>query len=147
MGARAAARGVTLDVRATEPTPVLGDDARLRQVVRNLLDNAITHTPAGGTIEVRTAVQGGDALVSVADSGPGIPAEHSALIFERFYRVDPARTRATGGAGLGLAIARQLVEAHRGSIIIAPSEGRGARFEVRLPLAPADVPAPSVTRS
>jgi two-component system sensor histidine kinase BaeS len=143
--ARAAAREVALDVAAERQVIVLGDATRLRQVVRNLLDNAITHTPPGGEIIVRTGAEAGSAVIAVSDSGPGIAEEHAALIFERFYRVDPARARDTGGAGLGLAIVRQLVEAHRGTISVTAAQSGGALFEVRIPLAgaaPRPAPAP-----
>lgn len=118
--------------------PVLrGDEQRLNQVLSNLLDNALRHTPAGGTVSVRmTAVQGGIQL-AVKDTGEGIPAAELAHVFDRFYRVDRSRSRQTGGSGLGLSIARQLVEAHGGRIgVKSPPDGQnqGTAFTVFLPL-------------
>jgi two-component system sensor histidine kinase BaeS len=128
-----------------------GDPSRLGQVVRNLLENAITHTPAGGTVTLTTKRSGDVAWLSVSDTGPGIEAAHLPYIFERFYRADPSRTRATGGAGLGLAIVKQLVEAHGGTVQAENLPGGGACFSVRLPLgAPpskaADVPVKAAVR-
>ena len=126
-------RPVTLTV---EPgTTAAGDRLRLRQVVDNLLVNARTHTPAGTVVRVMVAHEGGEAVLTVADSGPGIAAEDQERIFERFWRADPARTRSRGGTGLGLAIVASLVEAHGGSIAIRSEVGAGAAFTVRLPLA------------
>src|SRR6185369_7872837 len=92
--------------------PVLADQTRMGQVIRNLLENAITHTPEGGAVSVVIEAREGAVRLVVTDSGPGIPDEHLPFVFERFYRADASRARATGGAGLGLAIVRQLVEAH-----------------------------------
>ena len=116
------------------PHTVEGDPDRLEQVFRNLVMNARTHTPADGRIDVRVARDGSVVQVDVADSGSGIHADHLPHVFDRFYRADRSRSRATGGAGLGLAIARQLVTAHGGTIA-AFSDGpaRGATFTVRLP--------------
>lgn len=140
---RARNAGIAI-VQETAPTPpVEADRRRLAQVVRNLLENAVTHTPAGGTITVHLSEHGERVRLTVTDSGPGIPAEHLANIFERFYRADPSRARATGGAGLGLAIVRQLVEAHVGRVWAENAERGGARFIVEL--APAKV-ADGVTR-
>ncbi len=126
-------RPVTLTV---EPeTRAAGDRLRLRQVVDNLLANARTHTPAGTAVRVTVAREGGEAVLTVADNGPGIAAEDQERIFERFWRADPARTRSRGGTGLGLAIVASLVEAHGGSIAIESKVGAGAAFIVRLPLA------------
>jgi two-component system, OmpR family, sensor histidine kinase BaeS len=130
---RAKARGVTIET-AFKPAPsVEGDAARLGQVVRNLLENAVTHTPEGGRIQVSVEAEGEAVRLVVRDTGPGVREEHLPLIFERFYRADPSRTRATGGAGLGLAIVKQLVEAHGGTVEGANAPGGGAAFTVELP--------------
>ena len=114
--------------------PVNIDRHRIGQMLRNLLENAIAHTGKGGTITVSAAQQGGWVVVSVVDSGEGIPAEDLPNIFERFYRVDKSRSRATGGSGLGLTIAKRLVQAH-GGIIEAQSEvGKGSRFSFTIPI-------------
>jgi signal transduction histidine kinase len=109
------------------------DATRIAQVLRNLLTNAMTHTPEGGTITVSASAEAGHVTVSVRDDGPGIPAEHLPHVFERFYRADPSRARTTGGAGLGLAIVQGIVHAHGGTVAAA-SEG-GAVFRFTLPLA------------
>jgi signal transduction histidine kinase len=113
---------------------VMGDSQRLEQVLANLLDNALRHTPAGGSVDVTTELNGDEVTVSVVDSGQGITAEQIPHLFERFYRADAARDREHGGAGIGLAIAKALVEAHGGSIG-ARSDGRGhgSTFILRLP--------------
>jgi two-component system OmpR family sensor kinase len=119
---------------------VVGDEARLRQVVGNLLTNALTHTPAGTPVTVRLAVEAADAVLEVRDQGSGIAAEEAERVFERFYRVDKARTRRSGpagghsGAGLGLAIVAALVAAHHGRVELETAPGAGAAFRVRLPL-------------
>jgi two-component system OmpR family sensor kinase len=129
---RPAAHPVTLD--ATGSAVVDGDDFRLRQVVDNLVTNALTHTPPGTPVTVRVAIDGVDAVLSVADRGPGIPAEQLPHVFEPFRRVDPSRARSTGGAGLGLAIVEAVVHAHAGTVVARSGEGgSGAVFEVRLP--------------
>jgi signal transduction histidine kinase len=112
---------------------VMADRGRLAQVLMNLVRNAITHTPEGGlvAIEVRP-LEAGPVEVSVSDTGPGISADETDKIFERFYRTDASRTRATGGFGLGLAIAREMVDAMGGRITVASSPGEGSRFTVTL---------------
>lgn len=110
------------------------DRTRIEQVMSNLLQNALSHTPAGGSIDITLHVTDEDASVSVADTGKGIPSEDLPHVFDRLYRVDPSRTRSTGGAGLGLTIAKQLVEAHGGSIHVESPEGEGSRFSFTLPL-------------
>ncbi len=109
------------------------DPDRLRQIIRNLLTNALTHTPSGGTIEISGRSQNGRIEIIVKDDGPGIPPEHLPNIFERFYRADSSRQRKTGGAGLGLAIVKQLVEVHGGEIRADSGPGRGATFLFTLP--------------
>ena len=129
-----------IEVKAPEPVVVVGDTGRLRQVVDNLLVNAVRHTPSGTPIEVDLSEQSGSALISVLDRGAGIPPEERERIFEPFFRSDPSRSRATGGQGLGLAIVSTIVQAHGGQVGVSPREGGGARFWVSLPVAsPADV--------
>ncbi len=108
--------------------------ARLKQVIVNLLDNAIKYTAPGGRVEVKVARNGDSAMLEVKDSGVGIPGEALPHIFERFYRVDKARSRAVGGTGLGLAIVKSISAAHGGEITVESSEGSGSCFRVRLPL-------------
>jgi signal transduction histidine kinase len=115
---------------------VWGDRDRLLQVVLNLFDNAIRFSPADCWVQVRVRAAWPDVILTVEDSGPGIPAPDLPYIFDRFYTVDRSRARGRGGTGLGLAIARQIVEAHRGQIEAANVPGAGARFTVRLPRAP-----------
>ena len=116
--------------------PVAADPARLEQILRNLLMNARRHTPESGTITVRGRAEGGLVRIEVADTGAGIEAAHLPHVFERFYRADGSRSRATGGAGLGLAIVRHLVRAQDGTVGVASEgAGRGATFVVHLPAA------------
>lgn len=122
-----------VEVVASAPCRVLGDRTLLRQVLVNLLHNAIRHSPEGGSITVEIAPKDGLVECSVRDVGPGIPPEHRKRVFERFYRVDDARTRSSGGAGLGLALARSVVELHAGTIELVDHEGPGAWFCMRLP--------------
>ena len=125
----AAARDVTIELDAGAGVPVEGNATALGRVVRNLLDNAIEHAPGGSV--VRVVVDGSERpRVRVIDQGPGFPAEFSAHAFERFARADPSRNRETGGAGLGLAIARGLVEAHGGRIWIERPPGGRVAFEL-----------------
>lgn len=115
--------------------PLWADEQRLAQVFGNLLDNALLHTPLGGSVELTCARNGDSVIVTVADDGEGIAAEHLPMIFERFYRADTARDREHGGAGLGLAIAKALVEAHGGTIsVTSAGPGTGATFTVDLPV-------------
>ncbi len=120
-----------------EKVVALVDPRRIAQVMRNLLQNAITHTPSDGSITVTLTAENGWASIVVSDSGRGIPADQLPLIFERFYRVDPSRDRATGGMGLGLALSKRMVERMRGTIAAESTEGSGTRIIVRLPLASA----------
>jgi len=119
---------------APEPVVVRGDEMRLRQVVANLLSNARTHTPGDTAVTVRVLRSGDSALVEVEDRGPGVPADVAERVFERFYRVDPSRTRASGGNGLGLSIVAAIADAHGGSAEVADTAGGGATFRIRLPL-------------
>ncbi len=112
---------------------VNGDSGRLKQVIVNLLDNAIKYTPAGGTIIIRTGVRGESAYLDVADTGAGIPASAIPRVFDRFFRVDKARSRAEGGAGIGLSIVKSITAAHGGSVSVESEEQRGTCFHIRLP--------------
>jgi heavy metal sensor kinase len=114
---------------------VEGDQGRVKQVVVNLVDNAIKYTGEGGKVEISVGVAGGSAVLEVTDSGVGIPSEAIAHVFERFYRVDKARSRQMGGAGLGLSIVNSICAAHQGRVSVESSEGKGSRFRVELPLA------------
>jgi two-component system OmpR family sensor kinase len=139
-------REITLSVRSGSAFIVTGDEVRLRQVIGNLVSNALRHTPAGTPVEVvvRSGMLGDSpaAVLEVSDSGPGMPAEQAERVFERFYRADPARSR--GGTGLGLAIVAGLVEAHGGSVSVDTAPGEGATFRVVLPLDPDAVEADPV---
>ncbi|WP_083406460.1 sensor histidine kinase [Mycolicibacterium rutilum] len=130
-------KGVALLVRVQEGLPRLwADEQRLAQVIGNLLQNALRHTPFGGSVELSCVRDGGRLQITVSDTGEGIPAEHLRRVFDRFYRADTARDREHGGAGLGLAIAKALVEAHGGSIVAASAGlDAGAVFTVDLPIA------------
>ena len=134
MRARASEAHVTLECAPMPNAVVDADPERLAQVFRNLLANALQHTPRGGRIDVGLALAGDGAVVSVRDTGRGIEAEQQPDVFERFWRADGSRARATGGAGLGLAIVRQLVEAHGGRVSVESRAGEGACFGVWLPL-------------
>ena len=114
---------------------ILGDASLLREVMRNLLDNAIQYTPAGGSINVSAARREGFVVITVADTGIGIPQADQVRIFERFYRVDAARSREVGGTGLGLAIAKHIVEAHGGQIWVESTVAEGSQFHFSLPVA------------
>ncbi|TEU19353.1 MAG: hypothetical protein E3J21_04035 [Anaerolineales bacterium] len=130
---RAKAEGVTVQVDLPEDLLVDVDPQRIGQVLRNLLDNALTHTSPGGEIAVAARAEGQWVEVSVRDTGSGIAAKDLPYVFERFYRADKSRSRATGGARLGLAIAKQLVEAHGGRIWVESTEGEGSTFTFALP--------------
>jgi signal transduction histidine kinase len=123
----------TLRIEGNEVVTVLADRTILRQALVNLIDNAVKYSPIKGEIRVRVMSSGQDALIEVQDNGPGIPPEHQSHIFERFYRIDKARTRAEGGTGLGLSIAQWAVVAHKGSIDVRSVTGQGSIFHIRLP--------------
>ena len=126
-------------LEAARPVEVTGDATRLRQVLDNLLGNVRAHTPPGTTTVVRVHEDGDDAVIEVADNGPGLDPEEAARVFERFYRVDASRSRDHGGAGLGLSIVAAIVGAHGGRVDVSSSfEQPGAVFTVRLPLASRD---------
>ena len=129
------AKGVTLesDMQANLPE-AWADSERIGQVMTNLLDNALRHTPEGGTVKIAVHATAADTVIAVSDSGDGIPREHLARVFDRFYRVDAARDRGHGGAGIGLAIARALIDGHGGSIeAISGGRGAGSTFTFTLP--------------
>jgi heavy metal sensor kinase len=128
-------KSVSLESHGSDELEVSGDADFLLQLWLNLLDNAVKHTPLEGRVSITWTRENGYVSVSVADTGPGIAAEHLPHIFDRFYRADDARTRARGGAGLGLSISRWIVEAHGGSIEARSRPGGGAVFVVRLPAA------------
>jgi two-component system, OmpR family, heavy metal sensor histidine kinase CusS len=130
----AEARGLRLAADVAGPLAVRGNEGRLRQVFLNLLDNALKYTPPGGAVATRLRRQGDEAVVEVSDTGVGIAPEHQPRVFDRFYRVDKARSRAEGGTGLGLSIARGIVLAYGGTIGLASEPGRGTTVTVALPL-------------
>ena len=141
----APARTIDLSVQPGAAFLVTGDEPRLRQVIGNLMSNALTHTPDGspievsigsGTLDPRRPDSGPAVTLDVTDHGPGMTTEQAHRVFERFYRADQARTRTTGGSGLGLAIVRALVVAHGGVASVRTSPGQGATFRIALPLAP-----------
>jgi len=127
---------ICLSLELPDNLPLVNIDwQRVNQVLHNILKNAVAHTPKGGTINVAASVRGKWVEVSVSDTGEGIPAEDLPHIFERFYRVDKSRARATGGSGLGLTIAKRLIEAHGGTISVQSKVGEGSRFSFTLPVA------------
>lgn len=129
-------KGVRLSVDLPESLPpLLADEDRLNQVLTNLLGNALQYTPAGGSVRLSAALHGGEVTVNIADTGIGIAAEHLPMLFTRFYRVEKSRSRAGGGSGIGLTIARHLVEAHGGRIWAeSQGVGKGSTFGFTLPL-------------
>jgi two-component system, OmpR family, sensor kinase len=127
-------RKITMEVFDGPGTPeVLGDEARLRQVLSNLVANALQHTPESAGVTVRVGTDGDNAVLEVCDEGPGMTAEDAQRIFERFYRTDSSRARASGGTGLGLSIVDSLVYAHGGTVSVTTAPGHGCRFKVSLP--------------
>jgi len=141
----APSRTIDLSVQPGAAFLVTGDEPRLRQVIGNLMSNALTHTPDGspievsigsGTLDPRVPGSGPAVTLDVTDHGPGMTTEQAHRVFERFYRADQARTRTTGGSGLGLAIVRALVAAHGGVASVRTAPDRGATFRIALPLAP-----------
>jgi len=128
-------KGIAIHCNEAGKALVRGDRARLKQVMVNLLDNAIKYTPADGRINVLVAARDGKAVLEVSDNGSGIPAAAIGRVFERFFRVDKARSREQGGAGLGLSIVKSICVAHGGAVAVQSEEGRGTRFVVELPLA------------
>ncbi len=136
MQAKASQKGVTLESTLSDNLPEVNIDFhRISQVLRNLIENAVNYTPDGGMVTVSARQLNNLIEISVEDTGDGIPAEDLENIFERFYRVDKSRTRSTGGSGLGLTIARRLVEAHGGKIKADSEPGAGSRFSFTIPVA------------
>jgi len=136
MQRQVAAKEISLSIDVPDKLPAVHIDShRIGEVLRNLIENALVHTSNAGTISVTARVQGEWLEVSVIDTGEGIPAEDLSNIFERFYRVDKSRARTTGGSGLGLTIAKRLIEAHGGQIEVASQTGQGTRFTFTLPVA------------
>ncbi len=127
-------KNIRLDCSSSERVEIEGDQARIKQVIVNLVDNAIKYTHEGGTIHVRVFTEHGNACLEVADTGIGIPIDAQRHLFERFYRVDKSRSRQIGGAGLGLAIVKSIVTGHGGDVRVESSENRGSRFRVLLPI-------------
>ena len=128
-------RGITLEIVARQPTRVMGDEVRLIQVIMNLLDNAVTYSNSGTYVKLEVKTEQNKAIMVVSDTGIGIAKDHLDHIFERFYRVDPARSRAAGSTGLGLSIVDWIVHAHDGSITVESEIGKGTIFTVALPIA------------
>ena len=126
-------RSVMLVVEGNPNVVVAGDRAQLLSALVNLIDNAIKFSPQGSIVKINSSVEGGQVFLSVADNGPGIPLEHQSRVFERFYRVDDARSRETGGTGLGLAIVRHIALLHNGDVTVKSTEGTGSIFTLNLP--------------
>ena len=125
---------VEVDLSAVSGAQVSGDPGQLTRAIRNLMDNAERH--AASRVELSLQESGEDAVLVVADDGPGIPDQEADRIFERFTRLDEARTAGSGGTGLGLAISREIVERHHGSLALLPTDGNGARFRAQDPSGP-----------
>ena len=139
---RARVAGITLENRVHDnELRVRADEESLFQILSNLVDNGIKYTPEGGVVSVNCRTADKEALIEVSDTGIGIEPEHHSRLFERFYRVDRARSRELGGTGLGLAIVKHLCQAMQGSISVKSSPGEGSTFAVRLPLAESKVPS------
>ena len=133
---KATARGIRLASTGTRRLAVLGDEELLVTALRNLLDNAVAYSPEKTRVLVSTQLSGSTVELSVTDQGIGIPERDLERIFERFYRVDPARSRVTGGTGLGLAIVKHVTAAHGGRVTVTSKEGGGSMFTLRLPVRP-----------
>jgi signal transduction histidine kinase len=129
---------ITLTVAADSSLRVPGSDRDLRLLIRNLVENAIQYTRPGGTVDISVRSEADDAVLTVRDTGVGIPSRDQGRIFERFYRVDRARSRETGGTGLGLSIVKHVVENHGGSVSVQSTLGEGSTFTVRLPIGARD---------
>jgi heavy metal sensor kinase len=133
LGVLAEEKRQSIDVRSSTVPKWIGDRVVLRQALLNLVDNAIKYSPDGGNIEVHVSQLPDGTIIEVSDSGPGIPAELHSKIFDRFYRVDKARSRENGGTGLGLAIAKWAVEVNGGHLTLEPNNGAGSCFRITLP--------------
>ena len=141
--ARAAHPSRSITLHAAEPAVVMADAGRIRQVIDNLISNALQHAPPPSPVTITVTAVAGTVQLTVADQGPGLTAEQAAHVFERFYRTDQARTRARGGTGLGLAIAAALTTAHGGHISVDTQPGQGAAFRLRLPAADSQAEQPA----
>jgi len=127
-------QGIKLDLDLLDESVVRGDCARITQCLNNLLNNALRHSPEGGTVRISLEDQAERAVISVKDTGTGITDDHLPYVFDRFYRVDPDRNRRSGGSGLGLAITQALVQAHGGEITAASAgKDQGSEFIIKLP--------------
>jgi two-component system phosphate regulon sensor histidine kinase PhoR len=142
----AAEKNIQIGFEAPRALPeIAADRRRIAEVLQNLLDNAVQYTQPGGRITVKAEAANDAVVLTVADSGIGIPKAEQARIFERFYRVDRARSRGAGGTGLGLAIAKHLVEAHGGRMWVESEVGRGSQFHFAVPVFGVKPPAASKT--
>jgi signal transduction histidine kinase len=130
--ARKRRQELVIDIK--DPCEMNADKGKMNQVIYNLMENAIKYTQDGGEIDVTLVREDGNAVFSVKDNGPGIPADALPHIFERFYRVDKARSRETGGTGLGLSIVKQLIALHDGSVRVESEEGKGSTFIAEIPI-------------
>ena len=128
--------GIEINLEMKDEITIVGDTVKLQQVLYNVIDNAIKYTPRGGEVETTLHRSGKKAIIRIADTGIGIPAADLPHIFDRFYRVDKARSRATGGTGLGLSIVKQTLQQHGGNITASSVEGKGTTFEIELPIQP-----------
>ena len=126
--------GIEINLEMKDDISILGDNAKLEQVIYNVIDNAIKYTPRGGEVEASLVRSGRKAVIRIRDTGIGIPSGDLPHIFDRFYRVDKARSRATGGTGLGLSIVKQIVQNHGGNISASSTEGKGTTFTIELPV-------------
>ncbi len=133
----ASGKNIKITITSLEPVHINGDAVKLRQMIWNLLHNGIKYTPSGGEVMITLEEQEEYACLTIQDTGIGIPEEHLPLVFNRFYRVDKARTRKEGGSGLGLSICKYIVEAHQGEIEVESASGKGSKFKIRLPKAEA----------
>ena len=127
-------REQTLDIQISDSCEMFADPGKLGQVCYNIIENAIKYTPDGGKITVRLKKSGRDAVLEITDTGVGIPPEDQPHVFDRFYRVDKARSRDTGGTGLGLSIVQQIIRLHAGSIQVFSEVGKGTTFVIQLPV-------------
>lgn len=143
--AYAQVRRVAIERAGSTDVTVVGDPDALKRALANLVDNAVRVAPAGSSVRVATGREDGWAWLAVADEGPGIDAGHQARVFDRFYRVDKARSRGEGGTGLGLAIVREIAESHGGSVRLFSEPGKGSAFVVWLPAVPTPAPVPTAT--
>ena len=129
-------QGIELECAIRDAVDTVGDAVKLQQVIYNVIDNAIKYTPRGGSVRAELSRSGKTAYIRVTDTGIGIPKDDLSHVFERFYRVDKARSRETGGTGLGLSICKQIMLQHGGDITASSEEGKGSTFIIELPIAP-----------